>query len=490
MANRKISELPPASLPLSGTEIFPLVQGGITKQSTVLVPVLTPQMFGAVGNGATNDTAAITRAFSAASSSKLPLLVTGGLIYAVDSVPLVSNLTVLGDGLTTFKLRDSAVGSMFVWAPNATTDNVHFSNLILDGNFAGQPGAPHNLIHGLFISASDTSIITNSEFIGLSIANVDGCAFSSLNGALDTIYTDCLFRDITVFHHTQSAFAVQVIRDVFEHIRIDNASNTNVPPSGQGGAYGMGLKGSDTTVRDVRISLTTTLQGATDKVGFALTASANTVGNNLIDGVDVDSGGAAHNFAFTIDTGFGNTLNNLTSRNGAWNCDFEIFNQVALRGSNWHSLNVEGSDVGLIIDGCSGVQIHGYKLDGATTADAIRINSFVYGGNDDIEINGYSISGAAEGLRMGQGTLGNSTNLRFISGYMSCSTPPGDFPITMDGTSSITDLIVDNLIINAPTATDWASLNNLHNAYLDNVMLQGSTPTTTQQTGCTAVVIK
>lgn len=85
MAGTKISELPAATLPLTGTELVPVVQSGATKQTTLAAMPYVPagtgavtttvqaklrefvsvKDFGAVGNGIADDTAAIQAAIAA-----------------------------------------------------------------------------------------------------------------------------------------------------------------------------------------------------------------------------------------------------------------------------------------------------------------------------------------------------------------------------------------------------------------------------------------
>lgn len=107
MANVKISGLPAASTPLTGAELVPIVQSGVTSQTTIndfgpsipytpagtgavtttvqtkLRETVSVKDFGAVGDGVTDDTAAISNALTAVSAGGTLLFPAG--IYKVTS---------------------------------------------------------------------------------------------------------------------------------------------------------------------------------------------------------------------------------------------------------------------------------------------------------------------------------------------------------------------------------------------------------------------
>jgi len=107
MANVKISELPAATTPLDGSNTFPIVQGGITKQAALdsigflqtgtgatlrtakakMADIVSVKDFGAVGDGVTNDLTAFQNA--ANSSSVSQVYVPAGSYY-LSAVPTVS----------------------------------------------------------------------------------------------------------------------------------------------------------------------------------------------------------------------------------------------------------------------------------------------------------------------------------------------------------------------------------------------------------------
>jgi hypothetical protein len=92
MATVKISQLPPAPSPLNGADLIPVVQSGVTSRITLdaLGGYVNSSVinFGAVGNGVTDDTAAIQAAINSFTSA-------GGVLYfPVGVYKITSTLTV------------------------------------------------------------------------------------------------------------------------------------------------------------------------------------------------------------------------------------------------------------------------------------------------------------------------------------------------------------------------------------------------------------
>jgi len=147
MADVKISQLPAATSPVASTDVLPVVQGGATKKTSIaqlgflpagtsavtrtiqdkLRDVVSVKDFGAVGNGVTDDTAAIQAAIAASdtvffnSGTYLPVTISA------------SNKTLIMDGDVEFRLPNGTVGSSAVTGP--AVFHVSGSNVTIEGNF-------------------------------------------------------------------------------------------------------------------------------------------------------------------------------------------------------------------------------------------------------------------------------------------------------------------------------------------------------------------
>ena len=107
MANVRISELPAATLPLTGAELVPVVQSGVTKQTlaaAVGAGVVNVKAYGAKGDGVTDDTAAIQAAFSQTGRT---VCIPAGT-YVVSSTLTPTCAAIIGEGETTSVIRPTA----------------------------------------------------------------------------------------------------------------------------------------------------------------------------------------------------------------------------------------------------------------------------------------------------------------------------------------------------------------------------------------------
>lgn len=228
----KISALPAANEPLTGSELVPVVQGGITSRSTTgyfLNPTNMPWTqnqtgavtrnvnvkldeclsvldFGAVGNGVVDDTAAIQTAVTAAQASGKALYVPAG-IYAVQSVTVSSGLRMFGDTPTSSVFKQQSVGdAIFSNYTSSTKTNISFENLGFDVNLKDTGINIKNVVG----FTARNCYFDNIQTWGICIGIDDARASTTTITSSDILIENCRFKNIVA---------------TFEHLLLYNAKN-------------------------------------------------------------------------------------------------------------------------------------------------------------------------------------------------------------------------------------------------------------------------
>jgi len=166
MANTiKISQLNPATPPIPGASVVPVVQSGATVKATIqqIRNVLTPEDYGAVGNGTENDTAALQAALNAMTAGDTLELNGNYLINASLTITNKSRIRITGKGRV---FLSSAPSGAYIFQLVGTCDDVEIDGLTLVGD--GNSGYTQTAI-----GCNSGQTISNTRFHDLNISEIN-----------------------------------------------------------------------------------------------------------------------------------------------------------------------------------------------------------------------------------------------------------------------------------------------------------------------------
>jgi hypothetical protein len=197
MAIIKITELPTATTPLTGDELTPIVQNGVTVKTAIsnigiAGAYINVKTFGATGDGTTDDTAAIQSAIDFANSAGGGTVFFPAGTYYVSQLQYFPGIAFVGVGPASKLLKIPSSNKFLRMFTRLTTipvssfDSlpVSWSNLLLDGNSANAP-IPYNNYeleqqHLIFL-------VGNFNGAGRLRAFINNCVFQ--NGTADAVST-------------------------------------------------------------------------------------------------------------------------------------------------------------------------------------------------------------------------------------------------------------------------------------------------------------
>lgn len=210
MADVKISQLPAATLPLTGTEIFPLVQSGVTVQTalnTIQSPIaVNVKDYGAKGDGTTNDIAA----FVAALNTGLDVVVPDGTYLlspaVAQEIPNNGSQRLFGSGNATLSINLASSINVFNFSGAVSFENltIDFNNSYARYAFFWRANAGHIQLKNItvqnlkdidsntgsitFFIISTGNTFTISDITGTSLLKRGNGSITDANGSYNMIY--------------------------------------------------------------------------------------------------------------------------------------------------------------------------------------------------------------------------------------------------------------------------------------------------------------
>jgi hypothetical protein len=174
MTTIKISQLPDATTPLTGNEVIPLDQNGITKKAPAafISPVVSVKAYGAVGDGVTDDTAAIQAAVNAEEGVFFPT----GTYKVSSAISIPSNRLLSGEGASSVISYFGGAASQGALYVNSGSASAYVDNIIVqDLKVLGQVA-----------SLGFNEFIHNISFNGVRNCVIQRCVIEGFRG--DGIY--------------------------------------------------------------------------------------------------------------------------------------------------------------------------------------------------------------------------------------------------------------------------------------------------------------
>jgi len=177
MSTIKISQLPATTGPLTGSELAPVVQGGVTKKAPVSAfsQFVSVKAYGAVGDGVADDTAAIQAAVNGAKSVFIPpgtYKITAPIVLSQNNFEISGvkgKSVILGSG-------GGAIQGYFRVSTAFTAENGIIQNLEFDSDDATQARWGIYSPSGVYLSHL---LIADCNFYGRLTAGIKGVLIGS-----------------------------------------------------------------------------------------------------------------------------------------------------------------------------------------------------------------------------------------------------------------------------------------------------------------------
>ena len=237
---------------------------------------VTPEMFGAVGDGSTDDTSA----FSQACNSGKPVVLTQGKTYKIDTVTVTSPLIIIGNFATVSTTASSSVKSTFIIRANA------ISATISDVNFTTTLGIDTTGAHGEAIT--NRSMRTCIASYGIEKLSVVNCNIENFdNGIIGmTQSTDTEYASVPEHLYVKDTRITNCLMGISRHYKnvVIDGCYIQVDTNAQSGEHCIYLL-SDVLSNAYITNTTLITDGSSAGACVNIRPRTGEAGANLVDGV-------------------------------------------------------------------------------------------------------------------------------------------------------------------------------------------------------------
>lgn len=287
MSNVKISNLPPATNPVAASAVVPVVQNGVTQKAYVSALTggqsVTPEQFGAAGDGNSDDTAFMQAAMNAAVAGGLTLQLRMGATYLLSSwTPYTpaGRLRILGGAISGASGNSTLRGPASQVVCLSPSTNIEIENVVFDrwtsaiSRTVAQTGSfdYFNIRNCRFVNCTANVIIIQKPIENYHIENND---FESCTGTVGTFNAMGILIGDNVFAN----------QDTWENGWIINNRFKSLSATGTRAVAAMLIYGRAVTIANNKIeSLSQT--GTAEAWGIYTKVRYSSIYGNYIDGVN------------------------------------------------------------------------------------------------------------------------------------------------------------------------------------------------------------
>jgi hypothetical protein len=298
MANIKISQLAPVSLPLTGSELVPVVQNGNTLKTTISAfgggQVVTPEQYGAVGDNVNDDTNAMVLAMDAAIANGQTLQLRMGATYLLNTwtaYQTTGRLRIIGGAISGASGNSTLRGPATQVVCLSPSTNIEIENVVFDrwtsaiSRSTAQTGSfdYFNVSGCRFVNCTGNVIVIQKPINNYRIENNDfeNCAGTSGSTAYGVLIGTNTYAD----------------QDTWKNGWIENNRFNNLSATGTRSLAAILVYGKAVTVANNKIE-TLNQSGTGECWGIYTKVRWGQVYGNYIDGVN--AAGSADNVGINI----------------------------------------------------------------------------------------------------------------------------------------------------------------------------------------------